>query len=155
VGLLFITILGIPFAIYLGVGWALFYQAIIVERLGGRAALSRSSGLVGGNRWRVLGTSILMSILTSILVSLPTVLVGMFTGAVAIATSVGERDATITLMQDANGLASAVAQSLFGSLALITNTVLYYELRVRKEAFDLEQRAVPVDAPPQAPDSGG
>ena len=30
--------------------------------------------------------------------------------------------------------------SLFGSLGWIGSTVLYYELRVRKEAFDLEQQ---------------
>ena len=45
-----------------------------------------------------------------------------------------------------NAVVGAVAQALFGSLSWIAITVLYYELRVRKEAFDLEQRAEGGDA---------
>jgi hypothetical protein len=150
VGLLFITIIGIPFAIYLGVGWALCYQANIIERRGATASLGRSSGLVGGFRWRVLGTSILMSILTSILISIPSALVGVLAGLGAVMSRNSEHGLA-TLIDIVNGIVSAASQALFTPLALITMTVLYYELRVRKEAFDLEQRAGEGTEPPTVP----
>ena len=136
--LLGITIIGIPFAIYLGLGWSLVYQAVLIERLGGRAAMRRSSGLVSGYRWRVFAIGLLLTILVSILVSIPTTLVGVATGVSA---AVSKSSGVMGIAQVVNSLVSAAAQALFGSLNWITTTVLYYELRVRKEAFDLEQRA--------------
>jgi hypothetical protein len=150
-GLLTITIIGIPFAIFLGVGWSLYDQTVVIERRGGGSALTRSSTLVSGHRWRVLGTVILLSILTSILISIPTALVGAATGMVSIASSATGSGAVSAVIQVINALASAAAQALFGPIGLITMTVMYYELRVRKEAFDLEQRSEPSGetSPPQ------
>jgi hypothetical protein len=44
------------------------------------------------------------------------------------------------LHQLLNGVLNGLAQAIFLPLAPIAQTLLYYELRVRKEAFDLEQR---------------
>jgi hypothetical protein len=150
VGLLFVTVIGIPFAVFLGVGWALCYQANVIERRGGTAALGRSSQLVSGSRWRVLGTWILTSILTWILLSIPSFLVGILAGLGAVMSSNSEHGVAI-LIDIVNGIVSAASQTLFTPLALIAMTLLYYELRVRKEAFDLEQRAGEETEPPTVP----
>lgn len=146
--LLALTIIGIPFAIYLGLGWSLTYQAIMIEGLRGRDAMRRSSFLVGGFRWRLLGISLLMSILVSILASVPSAIVLGTVGAVSFARNPAGGD---TVLQVVNALVGAAAQALFGSLAWIAVTILYYELRVRKEAFDLEQRAADEGPPASFP----
>lgn len=134
---LFITVLGIPFAIYLGIGWALATHAIMLEGCSGTAALSRSSSLVSGHRWRTLGLSILIGILVSILQSIPAALVGGLSGGAALLEG-GNASASMAL-QVMSTLMSALGQFLFGCLTWIVLTLLYYDLRVRKEAFDLEQ----------------
>jgi hypothetical protein len=47
-----------------------------------------------------------------------------------------------------------VGQALFGGLGLITATLVYYDLRVRREAFDLRQRVETPDAPGTSPATG-
>ena len=49
--LLCVTVLGIPAAIYFGLGWTLVGQVCLLESLGGRAALRRSGWLVRSHRW--------------------------------------------------------------------------------------------------------
>jgi hypothetical protein len=137
--LLSITVVGIPFAIYLVLGWMLATPAIVLEGLGGRAALRRSAQLVKGRRWRMLGFLILMTLLVSILTLVPNALVvGALGGSpewiVDPSASTGIALAVTTLVY-------AVATAIFGALYPIALTVLYYDLRVRDEAFDLEQRA--------------
>ena len=47
---------------------------------------------------------------------------------------------TQALVQAGNVLFSAIGQTFFGGIIYITAALLYYDLRIRKEAFDLEQR---------------
>lgn len=150
--LLAVTIIGIPVAIYFGIGWAVYTQAVVLEGLGGRAGMRRSGALVDGHRWRVLGVSVLMSILVSILISVPSALVAAMMGAVV---AFAETPGTRALLEVVNAFMSAVGQSLFGSLAWIMTTLVYYELRVRKEAFDLEQLAARAEDPPPPPAYAG
>jgi hypothetical protein len=133
VGLLSATGIGIPVAIYLFLGWTLFMQAVLIEGRGVQEALGRSRALVGGQRWRVLGLLIVMGLLTSILQSMPTTIIG---GIIMLILG----RANPLLYQLVSGVLNGVAQALFYPLAPIASTLLYYELRVRKEAFDLEQR---------------
>lgn len=147
-GLLVITCIGIPFGVYFGIGWSVVYPAITLERFGAVGSMRRSSGLIGGQRWRVLGIVVLISLLVSILVSLPSGLVGVFTGLL---TTADPSPGSFIVAQVVSGVMSALGQALFGSVIWITLTILYYELRVRKEAFDLEQLAERAEAPPPSP----
>jgi len=147
-GLLLITCIGIPFAVYFGIGWSVTYPTIVLEPLGCVAAMRRSSGLIGGHRWRVLGIVVLISLLVGILVSLPSGIVGALTGVL---TTVAPAPGSLIAAQVVNGIMSALGQALFGSVIWITVTILYYELRVRKEAFDLEQLAERAEALPPPP----
>ena len=148
VGLLAITCLGLPFAIYLGVGWSLNPQIVVLERAGSGAALRRSAALVKENRWRVFGTIFLISLLVGILVNIPSGIVGLIAGAlVAVAEFPGEQ----YLLQLVNAFMSAVGQSLLGAIFWMTSTLLYFDLRVRKEAFDLEQLTARAEEQPSSP----
>ena len=147
-GLLALTCIGLPVAVYLGTGWALNPQAVVLERAGSVGALGRSAALVKGNRWRTLGCLFLMTLLVWILVSIPSGIVGALAGAlIALIDFPGEQ----YFLNIVNAFLSAVGQSLFGAIFWITSTILYYDLRVRKEAFDLEQLAERTEELPRPP----
>jgi hypothetical protein len=155
--LLFITCLGIPFAMYIGLGWSLAFPAIMLEGRGATESLGRSWALVKGHRWRLLICGFLIGLIVYLLVSIPSGLVS-FVGVILTALS-GDTPGMAMLVQAGNVLFSAVGQTLFGGVAYITTTLLYYDLRIRKEAFDLEQRlpspgaSYPEPGSPQYPQS--
>jgi hypothetical protein len=84
-----------------------------------------------------------MSVLMSVLVWLPTSVVGGILGATVTAVLGSHSTTAVMANQGINSVVSAVAQAIFGAIPWIAATLMYYELRVRKEAFDLEQQASP------------
>ena len=64
--LIAMTVVGIPFAIYLGVRWFFFPQAIVIEHTGSSDALSLSADIVKGSWWRTFGIVIIVSLLAAI-----------------------------------------------------------------------------------------
>ena len=145
VGLLVLTCLGIPFAVYLGLGWSVAIPAIVAERLGGVDGLRRSWRLVHGHRWRLLFVFLLMGLISWLLVSLPGGLASFLTVPVVLLAD--NNPAAVAGANVFNSLVGAVGQSLFGGLGLITATLVYYDLLIRQEAFDLQQRVETLDAP--------
>src|SRR5437870_711559 len=138
-GLMAVTLIGIPFAIYFSLGWIISTQAVVLEQARGRGAMRRSTALVDGHRWRVFLLLLLIGLLVFILSVVPSGLVGAAAGVIDSLTggAAGRHIAT----QIATPFTQAAAQSILGPLYWIATTVLYYELRVRKEGFDLEQLA--------------
>jgi hypothetical protein len=114
--------------VYLYVAWTVAAPVLLLEDVRGLAALKRSRALVKGRFWPVAGVVVLVFVLTAIVQA---VFLGLFAGIVSVT---------------GNEVASAVAEALgqTASSALITPlsaavlTVLYFDLRVRKEGFDLE-----------------
>lgn len=137
VGLLIITCIGIPFAVYLGLGWSLVFQAIVLEGHGAFDAMRRSSELVDGHRWRLLVCLVLIGLIVWLLISIPT---GLFSFVAGIVIAASGSTTVLLVTQIGNALFQAAGQTLFGAIGLVTATLLYYDLRVRKEAFDLQQR---------------
>lgn len=132
VGVLLITIIGIPVAVFLAVRWALCVQAIVI---GGQGfGLSRSSGLVKGTWWRVFGILIVAMIIQYLVYILPSALVGAIVGLVGSIVAPGSFLVT--------NMVSSVIGMILGIVAApiipIISTLLYYDLRIRKEGFDLE-----------------
>jgi hypothetical protein len=149
-GLLAVTCIGIPFAIFIGLGWTVAFPAIVLE---GRGAIEgRSWGLVSGQRWRLLVCWVLILLIYYLLISIPSGLFGFVAGMLAVVN--GATPGAMALVQAGNVLFSAIGQTLFGSILYILSTLLYYDLRIRKEAFDLEQRLPmpePMPEPPAVP----
>ena len=69
--LMAITIVGIPFAVYFGLRWYFMLQVSLLEDASPAEALRGSSELVAGNWWRVLGISIVLSLIVSAFTFLP------------------------------------------------------------------------------------
>lgn len=108
-------------------GLAVAPASLVLERLpNATAGLSRSWELTKGFRWKVLGTLIVVAILMIV----PSVAIGV------VATIFGAAGgAPIEVMGSIVVVVLGVLISPFYYVAL---TVLYYDLRVRKEGFDLE-----------------
>jgi hypothetical protein len=113
---------------YLTASWLVAPIVIVVEGLGPIAALSRAWGLSSGHRWRILGIQLLLALLNLVLSALIT---GLF--------AIGQVDPNATIIiQNVVNFASTIVWAPVQWLAF---TVLYYDLRVRKEAFDLQLAA--------------
>lgn len=142
VGLVFIASI-IPF-VYFYTRLAFINQAVVVEDKGPVEAVKRSWNLVRGHFWRTLGIIVLLTLLGLFLSYIPTQIL-QFVSFLPIP------GAVIALIQ---GLGTTVLTILVTPVTLIGLTLLYFDLRVRKEAFDLEIMAQQLTAslpPPDAP----
>ncbi|UCG66046.1 MAG: hypothetical protein JSW12_03090 [Deltaproteobacteria bacterium] len=110
VGYVFIAA-GFCVGLYLMVRWSFILQVALLERLGPLAAMSRSSALVKRNWWRVMNMTIIIGIIT-----------------VGISIILG------TIPTIGPTLGSILSTPVFA----IGITLLYYDLRVRKEEYNLD-----------------
>lgn len=115
---------------YLGAAWLVAPVIVVVEKSGPLAALGRSWKLSEGHRWRIIGIQILLIVLNIILA----VLIGAIFGFGAQA----EEPGVGTVLESLVNFASTI---IWAPVQWIAFTVLYYDLRVRKEAFDLQLAA--------------
>lgn len=123
-------------SLFFYVRFLLATQAIVLEGQGPLAGLRRSWRLVGGSFWRTIGIMILMGILIYLLSTIPALLVSFalnFASGGALANLA--RNQVITLVVAYIGLIVALP------LQLAVYTLLYYDLRIRKEGYDLELMA--------------
>ncbi len=130
VGIGFILLI-VPGAI-LGTGLAVSACALVVEGLGATDAMNRSWSLTKGYRWKVFAT-MAVALCLIYLISLAAVFVGGF-----VALALGGDVVTSLVVVAAVSAAFSVLVYPYVYSAV---TVLYYDLRVRKEGFDLELRA--------------
>lgn len=115
------------------VRFAFFVQAVVVERRGPVDALRRSWRLVRGSYWRVLGIVLLLLLLVYILVGVPTGIAGVVINIVF-----PDPLRQFALRQSLSTLIGYLSQIVVLPLQLIAYTLLYYDLRVRKEGYDIE-----------------
>src|SRR4051812_27283579 len=115
--------------IFLAVRWSVAMPALLLERRAPLAALGRSWKLVGGFWWKVFGTLLIVYLLVTVL-------------SFAVGAVVGGLLATLTSVDSLLGLVvqeaiSVVVQVVTLPLFAAVTIVLYVDLRVRKEGFDL------------------
>ena len=157
VGGLCITVIGIPFGIYFGVRWSLYSLPVLLEESKAWNALGRSTELVKGSWWRVLGILIaiyLISGMITIILYISTEFILTLTGIIATEQAEGVTGLLDTLRRlfaptptEAGWVTYAVQRfvglliaTLTMPIALIGTTLLYFDLRIRKEAFDIEMQ---------------
>ena len=124
--LVFPVVLLLIFMVY----WSVAVPAVIVQGSSSIDALRQSFRLVRGSWWRVFGISLVVGLVAlglSVLSSLP------FMAGDALA-GLGGPDALGTAML---ALGSIVVAVVVVPIPAIAGTLLYYDLRVRKEGFDL------------------
>ncbi len=112
--------------LYMSVRWAPAFPAIVNEDLGWRKALTRSWYLSGNNVWRIIFIIAFAGILTMLASTVVAQLLSaLLIGAVAPAIGL---DALI-----AEGVGLAIAAVLLAPVAPVLTTVLYFDLRARRD----------------------
>jgi hypothetical protein len=143
IAVLGLILLVIP-GVYLYISFAVAVPVLLTEGLKGRRALGRSRQLVKGRFWPTFGVVILGGILVGIVQ-------GALVGLAGTASFSGGPDtfASFTAETIATIAGSLIATPLTAAFI----TVLYFDLRVRKEAFDLQLLAQQVGVDPPTGES--
>ncbi|MDP9072300.1 MAG: hypothetical protein M3N68_13660 [Actinomycetota bacterium] len=125
--------------IYLWGAWAVATPVLLLEDVRGRRALKRSRALVKGRWWP---TAVVL-LLTFILVTIVQMVSSGLVGAVAS----GANEVVNAVAQAVGNTAASVLATPFSAAVIVT---VYFDLRVRKEGFDLEllARRVGIEAAP-------
>ncbi len=125
-------------AIWLGVLFCLATPALLFEEARGADAMQRSRKLIEGHWWRVFGALAVGYLIVAVIQGLLTALVG----GVILANSDSElSNAAVVTLANIIGLALSLP---FASALL---TYIYFDLRVRKEGFDLQLLAQRIGSP--------
>ena len=114
--------------IYLWIAWTVAAPVLLLEDVRGWKAMKRSRELVKGRFWSTFAVVLLVAILTGIVQA---VFVGILAGVV----SVSGNEVALAIADAIGQTASGVLTTPLSAAVL---TVLYFDLRVRKEGFDLE-----------------
>ena len=112
--------------------------ALVIENISPREAISRSSRLMRGSWWRTVGLLLLLYILTAIVAGGPAALIA---GIVALFVKFD-----LVVSQAVSGAVSIITGAIILPVQLVALTLYYFDLRVRKEGYDLEtaiRRAYP------------
>jgi hypothetical protein len=117
-------------ALYLGVLFALYVHAIIIEDASPWDSLMRSRKLISGSWWRSLGIFILIGVLSAIISLLATAPLEIFSGAFFFWDPY--------LQGLINILYNIPVSIIVTPISAIAYTLYYYDLRVRKENLDLD-----------------
>jgi hypothetical protein len=114
-------------------------QAVVVEGRGPVAAIKRSWELTRGYYWRTLGYLLVIGLLVFLIGSLPATLITLPIQFVA--------PDQLQLQTVINTVVGAILNIIVMPFGLIAYTLMYYDLRIRKEGFDLEQQTTLLGLP--------
>ncbi len=152
---LFITIIGIPFSIYFGVRWGLYSLPVLFETTSATKALKRSSELVKGSWGRVFGIMIAIFLITFmigfILQTSFWVIFNSITGptveeeptlweSIRILFLPTPKDIGWTSYTIRNFVTMCIS-TLLMPIGSVGSALLYFDMRIRKEAYDIEMQA--------------
>ena len=117
--------------VYLYVAWSVAIPVLLAENLRGTKALGRSRALVRGRFWPCLGVLALSFLLQFI------VLFAIIFVLAAIVDTTGND----TLLFFEQSISTLISNTLVLPFQIAVTTVLYIDLRVRKEGFDVQLMA--------------
>ncbi len=113
IALLVMTLVGIPFAVYLAVRWTFIVQAVTLEDAPAGEAHSLSGRLVGGYWWRTLGIILVIAVLSSV----PIFVVSIMFALAPLLVS---------------GIVSAIVATLVLPFAGAGHTLMFFDLQARE-----------------------
>ncbi len=154
VGGLFVTVIGIPFAIYFLMRWGLYGLPVLFEETTGRNALRRSTELVKGSWWRVFGIMLAISLISFMIGFILQESFEFILSLIGIAAPEAPANFLEQLQRLYMPISSEIGWFSYSvrrlvslSIAFITmpigpigSTLLYFDLRIRKEAYDIEMQ---------------
>jgi hypothetical protein len=135
--------LAIPLVFFLSTRWSLSMPAILLENMDASSGLKRSWDLTEKFFWRVLGTSFAAGLLTTLITLIPTYFSQYLFGLT---------DIDSDTVQIINLAVEQLALLIALPFAQAVTVLMYYDLRVRKEGFDLQVLAESSNAPIVSPE---
>lgn len=154
VGGLTVTIIGIPFAIYFSVRWGLYPLPVLFEGTAVRNALRRSTELVKGTWWRVFGIMVSISLISFMIYFILEASASFLLSWMGLSEAEAPTGLLDTLRQlfiptpseigwfsyTIRRLVSLIIATFTMPISTIGSTLLYFDLRIRKEAYDIEMQ---------------
>src|SRR5215475_3034709 len=128
--------------ILLAIIWALSVPAKVLENKGPLAAMSRSMDLTKGDWGRIFVVGVLV---VGLSYGVRMLLQAPILAAIYMSAQAGLRNAVLG-WQVASLVAAFIGESLVGAVGTIAFSLVYYDERVRKEAFDLQLMMSSIDA---------
>lgn len=124
--------------IYLSARWIVTVPGMVESSWGAIASLRGSWRLTRGNVWRCIGYLVLLGLLNAVITNLPALLLSQI----------------VTIFLPENLMLSSVLSQVAGSvfsilwlpLSVAAIVLLYYDLRVRSEGYDLSLRIAQMEA---------
>ena len=151
--LFFISIVLIPVIFLMPLWYAFAIPVLLLEKIGGNAALKRSGLLTKGERGRIFAIGLLTTIVSSALtlaIQAPFMLAGRGISGIGMSSHNDLLPSGLRLLSD---IAEGMAEAFTAPLMMIALVLLYYDVRVRREGFDLQvmmtalDRKDPISAP--------
>jgi len=120
---------GLVATVFVFASWLVAPVVAAIEPVGPIHAVRRSWWLSNGHRWRILGLQILLAVLQTVLSTL--------ISFIFVAAFISDAVVRVVLQNIVN----VIATVLWAPVEWGTFTILYFDLRVRKEALDLQLAA--------------
>ncbi len=145
-----VTVIGLPVSIYLIIRWCLYGLPVLLEGTGVGAGFKRSSQLVQGMWWRVLGISLGIFFLCLMLQGILKSVLGLGLTLFGITSERDFKDTILWLLigsYPSEGAFVSYAIEVFVHLGVrmlilpilsIGSMLIYFDLRIRKEGFGIE-----------------
>ena len=154
VGGLSITVIGLPFAIYFSIRWGLYGLPVLFEETTARQALRRSTELVRGSWWRVFGIMLAISLIAFMIGFILQVSFEFILSFIGLPEPEAPANFLewfyrlyVPVVSEFGWFAYTVRRLVSLSIAFLTmpiapigTALLYFDLRIRKEAYDLEMQ---------------
>ncbi len=151
---LIVTVIGIPFAIYFSVRWGLYTLPVLFEGTTARNAFRRSTELVKGTWWRVFGIMLAISLISFMIYFILEASSGFLLSWMGLTEAEEPTGLLDTLRQlfvptlseigwfsyTIRRLVSLGIAAFTMPISAIGSTLLYFDLRIRKEAYDIEMQ---------------
>jgi hypothetical protein len=128
--------------VYFWITYAFVSQVVVLERLGATDAMSRSQSLISGHRWRVFGVLVLVFVASIIIQVVVAQGLQFLLPSQEIIPAEGRIRVSINPVNHiVNTIIGQLVDILFRAFLAVCMTLLYLDLRIRKEGFDLELAA--------------
>jgi hypothetical protein len=137
----------IVLVLWFSVRYSVSIPAVVLENIKGSAAIRRSVDLSKGRRWQGLLALLLGVVIAYAMVAL---FQGPFYAVMLVLGIKGQLPVWLSLCMAAS---SSIASMVAGPIPMIVFVLFYYDLRIRKEAFDLQQMMASLPEPGSAPPS--
>ena len=150
ISILFIPFAFAPFLIYFAVRWGFVFEVLLLEKTNVRNAFKRSSKLVRGTWWRVFGLLVLILLLSVAILYIFEISLGTIFILTKVAGGTDFKELIQwSVMEEDLGSSNLIFYAIMTCTDLTLKTLifpiwvigivlLYFDLRIRKEGFDLE-----------------